>query len=85
MNLVTGATGLLGSHIAERLVQAGQPVRVLVRATSDTSILDRLGVEKIVADLANPASLAAACQGVKVVYHAAARVGDWGPWAEFQR
>ncbi len=85
MNLVTGATGLLGSHIAEHLVQAGQPVRVLVRATSDTSFLDRLGVEKVVADLADPASLAKACQGIEVVYHAAARVGDWGPWHEFQR
>ena len=30
MNLVTGATGFLGSHIAERLVQNGQPVRALV-------------------------------------------------------
>ncbi|OQA00396.1 MAG: 3 beta-hydroxysteroid dehydrogenase/Delta 5--_4-isomerase [Planctomycetes bacterium ADurb.Bin412] len=85
MNLVTGATGLLGSHIAERLVQAGQPVRALVRAGSDTSFLDSLRVEKIVANLANPSTLAAACQGVEVVYHAAARVGDWGPWSEFQR
>ena len=29
MNLITGATGLLGSHIAEQLVAAGQRVRVL--------------------------------------------------------
>jgi len=85
MNLVTGATGLLGSHIVERLVQAGQPVRVLVRATSDTTFLDTLGVEKVIADLADPASLAKACRGVGVVYHSAARVGDWGPWHEFQR
>ncbi len=27
MNLVTGATGLLGSHIVEKLIDAGQPVR----------------------------------------------------------
>lgn len=85
MNLVTGATGLLGSHIAETLVRNGQDVRVLVRATSDTRFLDSLGVEKIVGDLNDLASLEAACKGVDAVYHSAARVGDWGPWHEFKR
>jgi len=85
MNLVTGATGLLGSHIAEKLIGAGKPVRVLVRSSSDTSFLDTLGVEKIVGDLTDAASCESACQGVEVVYHAAAKVGDWGPWEEFQR
>ena len=85
MNLVTGATGLLGSHIAEKLVEDKQPVRALVRATSDTSFLQTLGVETVVADLADEQSLAQACKGIDVIYHAAARVGDWGPWHEFQR
>jgi uncharacterized protein YbjT (DUF2867 family) len=35
MNLVVGATGLLGSEICRRLAAAGKPVRALVRATSD--------------------------------------------------
>ena len=85
MNLVTGGTGLLGSHIVEKLVGDGQKVRVLVRGSSDTGFLDRLGVEKVVADLADPAALEQACAGAEVVYHSAARVGDWGPWHEFQR
>ena len=84
MNLVTGATGLLGSHIAEKLVEAGKPVRALVRSSSDTTFLDRLGVETIVGDLTDPASCAEALQGVEVVYHSAAKVGDWGPWEAFQ-
>ncbi|MBN1845136.1 MAG: NAD-dependent epimerase/dehydratase family protein [Sedimentisphaerales bacterium] len=84
MNVVTGATGLLGSHIVEKLVEAGQPVRVLVRSTSDTSFLDTLGVEKVTGDLTDPASCAALCRDAQVVYHAAARVGDWGPWEEFR-
>ncbi len=83
-NLVTGATGFLGSYIAERLREAGRPVRVLVRGSSDTSFLDCLGVEKVKGDLTDPDSCRAACKGVEVVYHAAARVGDWGPWDEFQ-
>ena len=80
MNLITGATGLLGSHIAEQLVAAGQPVRVLVRPTSNTEFLDSLGVEKVLGDVTDVESLSAAMQGVDTVYHAAAQVGDWGKW-----
>ena len=32
-----------------------------------------------------PASLKAACEGVDTVYHSAAKVGDWGPWEDFER
>ena len=84
MNLVTGATGLLGSHICQRLVQAGQPVRALVRASSDTAFLDELGVETLIGDLTDPDSCQAACRGIDVVYHSAAKVGDWGRWPQFQ-
>jgi len=83
MNLITGATGLLGSHIAEKLVAAGEPVRALVRPSSDTRVLDTLGVEKAIGDITDPSSLAEACKNVKTVYHAAAQVGDWGPWRRF--
>lgn len=83
MNLITGATGLLGSHIAEKLRAAAQDVRALVRPGSDTSFLDRLGVDKATGDVTDADSMVAAMKGVGVVYHAAARVGDWGPWREF--
>lgn len=85
MNLVTGATGLLGSHIVQKLVEANEPVRVLVRKSSDTSYLDELGVEKAWGDITDAASVKAAMAGVTRVYHSAARVGDWGPWEEFVR
>lgn len=85
MNLITGATGLLGSHIAEQLHRRGEPIRVLVRRGSDTSFLDTLGVEKVYGDITDKEGLRKACEGVKVVYHAAAKVGDWGKWEEFQR
>ncbi|MGE0480333.1 MAG: NAD-dependent epimerase/dehydratase family protein [Phycisphaerae bacterium] len=85
MNLVTGATGLLGSHVVEQLRKQNRPVRALVRRGSDRSWLESQGVEFAEGDVTDPASLAAACRGVHVVYHSAARVGDWGPWEEFQR
>jgi 2-alkyl-3-oxoalkanoate reductase len=83
MNLVTGATGLLGSHIVEKLIAAGEGVRVLVRPNSDTSVLDGWKVEKALGDVTDAASVQAAMKGVKTVYHAAAQVGDWGPWDRF--
>ena len=83
MNLITGATGLLGSHIAEQLRAAGQPVRALVRPNSDTRFMDSLGVEKVLGDITDPASLAEAFKGVTTVYHSAAQVGDWGPWDRY--
>lgn len=83
MNLVTGATGLLGSHICQQLVTRGQPVRALARNSSDTSFLESLDVELSRGDVTDRASLSAAMKGVEVVYHAAARVGDWGPWHQF--
>jgi nucleoside-diphosphate-sugar epimerase len=84
LSLVTGATGLLGSHIAERLVARGDRVRALVRRASDTAFLGSLGVDLFRGDLADPASCAAALRDVAVVYHSAAKVGDWGTWREFQ-
>lgn len=85
MNLVTGATGLLGSHIVEQLRKRDMPVRALVRPNSDRSWLSSQGVEFVEGDVTDAASMERACRGCDVVYHAAARVGDWGPWEEFQR
>ena len=83
MNLVTGATGLLGSHIVEKLIAQGRPVRALVRSSSDTRLLDEWGVDKAIGDITDPGSLAEAMKGVSTVYHSAAQVGDWGPWERF--
>jgi nucleoside-diphosphate-sugar epimerase len=84
LNLLTGATGLLGSHIAEQLVTRGERVRALVRSTADTAFLRGLGVELAPGDLADPASLRRAVAGADVVYHCAAKVGEWGPWSDYQ-
>jgi nucleoside-diphosphate-sugar epimerase len=85
LNLITGATGQLGSHIAEQLVERGERVRALVRPASDTTFLHRLGVEQIVGDVHEAASLQRAFEGAEIVYHCAARVSDWGSWSQFER
>jgi 2-alkyl-3-oxoalkanoate reductase len=82
--LVTGATGLLGSHLAARIVARGDRVRALVRPSSRTDFLDALGVEIIRGDLTDPAACQAGVAGAARVFHCAAKVGDWGRWHEFQ-
>lgn len=82
--LVTGATGLVGSHVVERARSLGVPVRVLVRSSSDTALLDEWDVEKVEGDMGNPESLQKAAQGVTVVVHCAAKVGDWGPVEDYR-
>jgi nucleoside-diphosphate-sugar epimerase len=84
LHLVTGATGLLGSHIAERLIARGDRVRALVRPSSDVSYLQGLGAELLRGDLTSADDCRSAVCGVDAVYHSAAKVGDWGRWAEFQ-
>lgn len=67
--LVTGATGFLGSHIAEVLAQHGFTVRCTVRPSSSLKWLEHLNIEKIAVNFSDEASLQKACQGVDVVIH----------------
>lgn len=83
--LVTGATGLVGSHVAERACQTGWRVRALVRSTAGADFLRDWGVELSPGDLSQPESLEAAVQGVSVIVHCAAKVGDWGPVEDYRR
>ncbi len=73
--LVTGASGFLGSHIAEQLSRSGRPVRALVRRSSDTRFLKELpGVELVDRSVEDAASLARALDGVSSVIHSAGLV-----------
>jgi len=70
MNLVVGATGLLGGEICRLLAAEGKPVRGLVRSTSDRAKFERLqglGVEIVEGDLKDRPSLTAACRGASAV------------------
>lgn len=72
--LVTGATGFVGSHLSERLTAEGHQVRALVRATSKTGLLTKLGAELHEASLETGRGLETALQGVDAVVHGAAVV-----------
>jgi nucleoside-diphosphate-sugar epimerase len=83
--LVTGATGFVGSHLAAALVSRGYRVKALSRRSTGLDALERLGVEFVRGDLADVESLVRAARGVRVVFHAAGRVSDWGPREAFLR
>ncbi len=72
--LVTGASGFLGSHIAERLFVEGHDLRLLLRATSSREWLSEIRYEEAPGDVTDPDSLAGAVQGVDAVVHSAGLV-----------
>jgi len=83
--LVTGATGLLGSHLVEQLLEQGHEVRALARETSDKRHLKTTGAAIILGDIEDLDGLRPAVQDVDVVFHAAARVTPgWGRWSEYE-
>jgi dihydroflavonol-4-reductase len=69
--LVTGATGLVGSHVTRLLVARGDAVRVLVRERSPRDELDGLEVELAHGDVLDRASVRRAMRGVQRLFHVA--------------
>ena len=83
--LITGATGFVGGHLAERCVRKEHAVHAIARATSDTRELERMGVTVFRGELDDPALVRQALADVDVVVHCAAKVGDWGPIDEYRK
>ena len=70
--LVTGATGFIGSHLVEALVNKGYQVYGLFRDNKKSDFLRRLGAKPIYGDLLNKETLKNALKNIDVVYHLAA-------------
>lgn len=70
--LVTGATGFVGGHLAERLSRSGWTVRALVRSTSDTAHLRALGAELFTGSLDDQPAIREAADAADTVFHLAA-------------
>lgn len=71
-DLVTGATGFTGGHLARTLASRGRTVRALVRDRSRGADLESAGVELVVGDLTDRHALESAVEDVDTVYHVAA-------------
>lgn len=75
--LVLGASGFLGSHVTKLLVAAGHEVRILCRASSDTSATAHLDLERFIGDVNDYDSLSRAMKGVDHVYHCVVDTRAW--------
>lgn len=83
MIAITGATGIIGSHIALTLLLKGERIRLLKRGNADTIAIDQLlryhgisneGLMWVEGDINDPVTLQAAISGCDRVYHCAAMV-----------
>jgi nucleoside-diphosphate-sugar epimerase len=84
--LVTGATGFLGEHLAQRLKQRGHAVRVFARPSVRAEQLGGNGYEVAIGDIQDAAAVARAVVGCEAVVHFAALYRLEGlPLAEFHR
>lgn len=77
--LVTGATGFIGSAVARKLNARGLSVRVLARNTSPRRNLEGLDCEVVQGDMTDEASMTAALDGVRWLFHVAADYRLWAP------
>ena len=76
-DLVTGATGFVGSAVARKLLDRGRAVRVFARPGGNRANLAGLDVEIAEGDLGDPSSFAPALAGIDTLYHVAADYRLW--------
>ena len=78
MILLTGATGYLGSQIAQELAARRMPFRILVRDASRLPFdAAQAGCEVVAGDLRDLSAVRKALSGARTVIHTAALVKMW--------
>jgi len=76
--LVTGGTGFLGRHMVAALLKNGHAVSMLARSKSKVDTLPHPKFSVWEGDITLPASITGLAQGMDVIYHFAAQLGEWG-------
>ena len=82
--LITGASGLVGSHLVERLRRDGWALRALVRDRAKAGWLSAQGGELHDGDTQDTAACRRAAEGVQVIFHCAAAVTPRGGWEAYR-
>jgi nucleoside-diphosphate-sugar epimerase len=81
---VTGGSGFLGGQLIETLTAAGSvKVRALARSDAAAARVGERGAEPVAGDIHDRDALTIGMQGCDVVYHCAARLGQWGKLEPF--
>jgi nucleoside-diphosphate-sugar epimerase len=82
--LITGATGLLGSHLIKELQARNEHIRALVLPVENAdSLIDR-GVEVVRGDITDASTLANAVNDIEIVFHLAGMMGVWRPLEDYR-
>lgn len=76
--LITGATGYIGSKLANYYLRKGDEVRLLVRDIARLSKKLNQNCQVIIGDLIRPTTLVHAVRDVDHVIHSAGLLGHWG-------
>ncbi|NCR23510.1 MAG: NAD-dependent epimerase/dehydratase family protein [Microcystis aeruginosa L111-01] len=71
---VTGATGLIGQHLVQRLQREGHHVKALVRPEREAIWLETMGIELCRGEINDVIALKQAMQDCQQVFHLAAKV-----------
>jgi dihydroflavonol-4-reductase len=71
ITLVTGATGLVGSHLVRALLGRGDRVRAAVRGSSRAENLDGLDVDRVTCDVLDRRAVRRAMKDVDRLFHVA--------------
>ena len=82
--LVTGATGLVGSYIVDRLLADGWSVRAFARSPDRARLSLPKAVEVVPGDVLDEASFARAAAGCHTIFHTAANVLARGGWDAYR-
>jgi nucleoside-diphosphate-sugar epimerase len=82
---VTGGSGFIGGRLIRRLVAGGAPVRALARSEAAAQTVRAAGGEPVRGDLRDVAAMRAGAEGCDSAFHAAAFLGEWGRWEDFER
>ncbi|MCI9273037.1 MAG: SDR family oxidoreductase [Clostridiales bacterium] len=77
LNVVTGATGHIGSALVRILLEQGETVRAVVLPGEDLTPLNGLDVELFNGDVTDLSSMVQAFQGADRVYHLAGVISIW--------
>ena len=81
--LVTGATGFIGRRLAERLIEEGWSLRLLVRDVNKLAPILQSVQDIVVGDLCDEEVVARAVKNVSVIFHCAANVCTWDSWDSY--
>jgi dihydroflavonol-4-reductase len=71
--LLTGGSGFIGSHLARALAKRGDDLVLLLRRTSEASLLDDVEFSRVTGDVTDRRAVRRAMKDVDRVFHAAGR------------